>query len=212
MKPLLNEPKTSTFFLHATGKIALFLFIVLICYILRGIQIPEQFTFLPDPLPEGATDFQMQNRILLVLFLLCLHFFTGKRHQILFRISPLKRISTYFWILGLLLMVILLLHKPLTFHLLPFKFMDYIQLLIITCILVPIEEELFYRGILLLIPYRQLRYVMLIISSLLFAFTHSAAFSALLLGLVLGTLALRFRNLLVPILAHFLWNLFSLFF
>ncbi|WP_375336598.1 CPBP family glutamic-type intramembrane protease [Cytobacillus oceanisediminis] len=42
----------------------------------------------------------------------------------------------------------------------------------IVCIFVPFEEEFFYRFVLLLIPYRKLKYVMLIISSNLFFLIH----------------------------------------
>ncbi|WP_436371595.1 CPBP family intramembrane glutamic endopeptidase [Cytobacillus sp. BC1816] len=212
MKPELNKPSPSSSFLNIAGKTTLFILIVIIGYFLRGIKISEQFIFITDTLPEGSFSFQLQNRVLLMLFLIIVFFILGKKYNYLFSVSPLKKKVTYFWIFGVMALVILLMHQPLSFHLLPLQFDEYIQFLIIVCIIVPFEEEFFYRGMLLLIPYRKLQYVMLIISSLLFALIHSAVFSTLLLGLALGTLAIRFRNLWVPILAHSLWNAFSMFF
>lgn len=212
MKLQLIKPKPAKPSLNISGKIALFLLIVFIGYFLRGIKIPEQFIFITDTLPEGPFSFQLQNRVILMLFLITVFFIAGKKYKDLFSVSPLKKKGTYIWIIGVMSLVILLMHQPLSFHLLPLQFGEYIQFFMIVCIIVPIEEELFYRGLLLLIPYRKLQYVMLIISSLLFALIHSAGFSTLLLGLALGVLALRFRNLWVPILAHSLWNVFSMFF
>ncbi|RBP87624.1 CAAX prenyl protease-like protein [Cytobacillus firmus] len=212
MKPELNKPSSSSSFLNIAGKTTLFILIVIIGYFLRGIKISEQFIFITDTLPEGSFSFQLQNRVLLMLFLIIVFFILGKKYNYLFSVSPLKKKVTYFWIFGVMALVILLMHQPLSFHLLPLQFDEYIQFLIIVCIIVPFEEEFFYRGMLLLIPYRKLQYVMLIISSLMFALIHSAVFSTLLLGLALGTLAIRFRNLWVPILAHSLWNAFSMFF
>ncbi|MGD7024830.1 CPBP family glutamic-type intramembrane protease [Rossellomorea vietnamensis] len=41
------------------------------------------------------------------------------------------------------------------------------------CVLVPIGEEFLYRGLLLMVPSHRIRYVMLIISSIIFASIHS---------------------------------------
>ncbi|OCA81680.1 hypothetical protein A8F94_22750 [Bacillus sp. FJAT-27225] len=212
MKLQLNKPNPSTSIFNITGKIILFVLIVFIGYFLRGIKLPEQFIIITDTLPEGTFNSQLQNRIILILFLVIAFFLSGRKYQHLFSVSPLKKKETYFWIFGAMALVVLLLHQPFSFYLLPFRFEEYIQYVIITCIIVPIDEEFFYRGLLLLIPFRTLRYAMLFISSFLFAFIHSAVFSSLLLGLALGILALRFSNLLVPILAHSLWNVFSIFF
>lgn len=135
-----------------------------------------------------------------------------KKYFHFFSITPLKKKKTYYWIIGLLSTIILLQQQPLTFKILPLNGMEYVQLFFILCIVVPIEEELLYRGLLILVPSPKFRYVMLIIASLLFAFIHASFFSSLLLGLALGILSIRFRNILVPIVAHSLWNTYSIFF
>ncbi|ALC90747.1 hypothetical protein AM500_13835 [Bacillus sp. FJAT-18017] len=212
MKLQLNEPKPSTSLSNLAGKSGLFILIVLIGFLLRGIEFPEQFIFITDTLPEGSINYQLQNRLLLILFLVIVFFLTGKKYEYLFSMAPLKKKGTFFWIMGSLSFVILVLHEPLSFYLLPLGLLEYFQMFIIVCIIVPIEEEFLYRGLLLLVPYRKVRYPMLILSSLLFAFIHSDPFGALLVGLALGILAIRYRNLWVPILAHSLWNVFSMFF
>lgn len=97
---------------------------------------------------------------------------------------------------------------------LPFKVPElpplYLLLLLYrVCVLVPIGEEFLYRGLLLLVPSHKIRYIMLIVSSILFASIHSNPYEIIWLGLGLGILAIRFNTIWVPIVAHALWNLMA---
>ncbi|WP_407652074.1 CPBP family intramembrane glutamic endopeptidase [Aquibacillus koreensis] len=96
-----------------------------------------------------------------------------------------------------------------SFRLLPLSITQYLQFVFILSIIFPIQEELLYRGLLILIPSQRIKYLMLFISSLLFAFIHAEPTFQFFLGLGLGILAIRFNNILVPIFAHSLWNLFN---
>lgn len=191
----------------------LFLVIFFIGFLINGIVIPEQFIFIKSTLPEGILHSRLQNRLLLILYFVILLFLISRKEYYSFlNLSPLSKKISYLWIVGILAIVLLIQHKPFSFYLLPLDFFEYIQLIIIASIIVPINEELLYRGFLILVPPEKLRYLMLIISSVLFASIHSNFVGALILGLALGFLAIRFRNLLVPIAAHSLWNLFATFF
>ncbi|WP_445506481.1 lysostaphin resistance A-like protein [Niallia sp. 03190] len=83
------------------------------------------------------------------------------------------------------------------------------MLLFRVTVLVPIQEELLYRGLLILVPSKRIKYLMLIVSSILFAIIHSNPFQMVWLGL--GFLAIRFNNIWIPIIAHAIWNLLATF-
>ena len=79
-------------------------------------------------------------------------------------------------------------------------------------------EELFYRGILLhgLTHIGLPKLSALIISSIVFMVSHTfimvnfQSFYYLLMGLLFGILALRYNNILAPITAHGIWNVFAI--
>ncbi len=84
--------------------------------------------------------------------------------------------------------------------------------LIATIIVSPISEELIFRGVFL----NRLQLVLpttfaVLISSLLFASLHSfgSIFAAFVFGVCVAILYLKTENIFVPILAHFLNNLFA---
>ena len=81
-------------------------------------------------------------------------------------------------------------------------------------ILVPIFEELLFRAPLSIWANKLPSYlIVLLISSVLFGFTHPEyPLFAFILGIVFS-LVFRLTNSLIPaILTHFLWNVFSLFY
>ena len=100
----------------------------------------------------------------------------------------------------------------LTFYSSPLEFPYFILLLIRVVIIVPIEEEFVYRGLLLLIPYNKIKYLMLIVSSVIFALIHDDPYKIIWLSLGLGILGIRFNNIWIPIIAHSIWNLLASFF
>lgn len=84
--------------------------------------------------------------------------------------------------------------------------------LIATIIVSPISEELIFRGVFL----NRLQLIIpttfaVLISSLLFASLHSfgSIFAAFIFGVCVAILYLKTENIFVPILAHFLNNLFA---
>lgn len=84
--------------------------------------------------------------------------------------------------------------------------------LIATIIVSPISEELIFRGVFL----NRLQLALpttfaVLISSLLFASLHSfgSIFAAFIFGVCVAVLYLKTENIFVPILAHFLNNLFA---
>ena len=84
--------------------------------------------------------------------------------------------------------------------------------LIATIIISPISEELIFRGVFL----NRLKLIVpttfaVLISSLLFASLHGfgSIFSAFVFGICVAILYLKTENIFVPILAHFLNNLFA---
>lgn len=95
---------------------------------------------------------------------------------------------------------------------LPISVIDYLKVLLIVAIIVPIHEELIYRGLLLLVPYNKIKYIMLVFSSILFSVIHPSPIDTFWLSLAFGVLAIRFNSIVVPIVAHSIWNTFNIFF
>ncbi len=80
------------------------------------------------------------------------------------------------------------------------------------CLLIPMCEELLFRGILLEVA---TPWVALPLSSLLFALAHGLnlyAFGLFVFGFALGLLTLRTRSLLPAMVAHGVFNAISLIF
>jgi membrane protease YdiL (CAAX protease family) len=214
MEPVIREnPRLIKKITTLSVKSFLFVVIFTISFFLSAISFPESWTFISDSLPQGNMNFKLQNRLAVILFFFILLLFTKKKYLSYFSLEPFKRIVTYFWIIGLLT-VAFLINSEATFSVreLPLSGWQFIQLTMILCVITPIEEEFMYRGLLLLVPYKKWRYVMLTFSVLAFAFIHTNVMNAFWLGLILGILALRFRNILVPIFAHAVWNLFAAYF
>jgi membrane protease YdiL (CAAX protease family) len=87
-----------------------------------------------------------------------------------------------------------------------------IGVFVMTVVLSPIVEELIFRGVLL----NKLKLIVptlfaVLISSLLFGALHSfgSIFSAFIFAVCMAILYLKTENICVPILAHFLNNLFA---
>ena len=86
-------------------------------------------------------------------------------------------------------------------------------MVLISCIIAPVAEELLFRGILLKALSSHLpQSHALLWSALLFAVLHPISFFplVLILGLCLGLIYMRTKNLMAPIMAHMLWNVFTL--
>lgn len=197
-----------------TGMNAILILVIFfIGLFISGIQIPEQFVLIKSTISEEIYIAKLQNKLLVIMyFVILLVLIAKKEYYAICYLFPLKKKRTYLWIVGVLTTVVLIQHHPFSFHLLPLDFFEYMQLLIIITIITPIYEELMFRGLLILVPPKKFSYPMLIISSVVFASFHPNFWDALILGIALGILAIRFRNLLVPIIAHSLWNLFAIFY
>jgi membrane protease YdiL (CAAX protease family) len=208
-----TSSKISAIFKIGT-KTLLLMFLFLIAFLLENIVLPEQLIILEDTLPASNVIFKLQNRVLVIVFFLLLILITRKKYLYLFKLDPLKRKETYIWVMGILIFQFTMEGFNLagSFALFPFSFSEYLQLLIIVALIAPLEEELLYRGLLLLVPSQKIRYLMLIISAVAFALIHSIPINALWLGLGTGFLAIRFNNLLVPLIVHSLWNIFVTFY
>ena len=199
-------------------KTLLLMFLFLIAFLLESIVLPEQLIILEDTLPATNVIFKLQNRILVIVFFLLLILITKKKYLYLFKLDPLKRKETYLWIMGILIFKFMMINimegfnSIGSFALFPFSFSEYLQLLMIVALIVPLQEELLYRGLLLLVPSQKIKYLMLIISSVAFALIHPTPTTAFWLGLGNGVVAIRFNNLLVPLIVHSLWNIFVTFY
>jgi len=159
----------------------------------------------------------IKNSLVTILFFLLLLLTIGKKYTYLFKIEPLKSGVTYVWIIIALIAVYFMMYlftdvKGILYYSSPLKFSYFVLLLIRLVIIVPIEEEIVYRGLLLLVPYKKIKYLMLVVSSIIFALIHDDPLKIIWLALGLGILGIRFNNIWIPIIAHGLWNLFVSFF
>lgn len=196
-------------------KTILLITLALISFLLENLKLPK-FIFLKD-FPESLT-FKIENRIVVIGFFILLFLVCGKKYKHVFNITLLKDKKSYVWIFIVLLAVIILKQAsmgfPDSFGMIKTPQLHPVYLLILlfrVTVLVPIQEELLYRGLLILIPSKRINYLMLIFSSILFAFIHSDPFQMVWLGLGLGFLAIRFNNIWIPIIAHLIWNLLATF-
>lgn len=167
-------------------------------------------------IPTIVTD-SIVGTSLTLLNLIVIYKLFGKRYSYLFRVDPLKQLSTYAWIFGTLTLVVICLvlfteYTGIHNYSSNRSYVQFGFLFLQVVLLVPIVEELIFRGFLLLIPHPKLKYLMFVVSTLSFAMIHENPEVILWLSLGFGTLAIRFNNLWVPIIAHMLWNLFASFF
>lgn len=93
--------------------------------------------------------------------------------------------------------------------------LEWIALFVFVCILPAVCEEFVFRGIIINEYYKCGEIWAIIISSLLFAFVH-LSFTAFpiyfLAGILLGILAFMTKSVIYPLIAHFLYNVFTLIF
>jgi uncharacterized protein len=175
-------------------------------------KLPD-YVLLIQGIPR-ALMFKLENRILVLTFFIILLLIYGKKYKNVFTLAVLKDKKIYIWITITLLCVtffkqasvgfedtfgLIRLPQLSTFHL--------FFLILNVCLIVPIQEELLYRGLLIIVPFKRWKVVMFIFSSITFALLHTYPLQIIWLGLGLGVLALRFNNIWVPIIAHSLWNL-----
>ncbi|WP_136035738.1 CPBP family intramembrane glutamic endopeptidase [Bacillus salacetis] len=203
----MKNSGTKTFLLKTLQLMGLYL----LAFLLESVIIP-QLTFIQDSLPEFTGRHKVQNRIIVILFLLTLLLTIGKKYYYLFSTEPLKAKESYVWTSATIIAIYIIMQSTgfitiAEIRLFPLDPGDYLQLLFIVVILVPIQEEFLYRGLLLLVPDHKVKYLMLIVSSILFALLHHDPFAFFWMGMGYGILAIRFKNIWVPILAHALWNL-----
>jgi uncharacterized protein len=188
-----------------------FIVIFIIAFLLESVVIP-QFLFIEDDLPEVTGLHKVQNRLAVIFFLLLLLFVFRKKYKSIFAVDLVKSKESYIWITATLFAFYIIMqmisgfNHVAEFRLFPLSSSDYIQLLLIVVLLVPIQEEFLYRGLLLLVPDRKFKSIMLLVSSVLFGLLHDHPFEFFWMGLGLGILALRFNTIWIPIIAHALWN------
>ncbi len=157
--------------------------------------------------------FKFENRILVILFLLILLITIGKKYIYLLNTEPIKKMESYVWIIITLFVIYIMMgFENIEFRLFSLGFSYYVLQLVGVVILVPIQEEFLYRGFLLLVPNQKIKYLMLIISSIIFALLHDNPMQFFWMGLGFGILAIRFNNIWIPIITHAIWNLVASFF
>ncbi|MFI8685929.1 lysostaphin resistance A-like protein [Rossellomorea sp. NPDC077527] len=193
-------------------KTFMFLTIFLIAFLLESTKLPDYFYFIQG-IPR-ALMFKLENRLLVLIFFMILILIYRKKYEKVFSLDILKDKKMYVWITVTLVCVTFLKQTSIgfedTFGLIRLPQLSTLHLfflLLNVCLIVPIQEEILYRGLLILVPSNRLRVVMLIISSITFALLHTDPLQIIWLGVGLGVLAIRFNNIWVPIIAHSLWNL-----
>lgn len=196
-------------------KTFLFFLVFLLTFYISNVEIP-QLPFLKGIYPKFVV-LNIENSLLTILFLSILLMTIGKKYTYLFNVEPLKKEKTYIWIFATIVMIYVMMVlftdvSGLIFYSSPLEFSYFILLLIRVVIIVPIEEEFVYRGLLLLIPSNKIKYLMLIVSSIIFALVHDDPYKLIWLSLGLGILGIRFNNIWIPIIAHSIWNLLASFF
>ncbi|WGG44740.1 CPBP family intramembrane metalloprotease [Rossellomorea sp. DA94] len=193
-------------------KAILFLTIFVTAFVLETAKLPDVFYFIqgiPRPLV-----FKLENRFLVLIFFMFMILLFGKKYIHVFSLDVLKEKKMYMWITITLICVTFLKQTIIgfedTFGLIRLPQLTTLHLfflLLNVCLIVPIQEELLYRGLLIIVPSKRWKLVMFFFSSITFAFLHTYPLQIIWLGLGLGVLALRFNNIWVPIIAHSLWNL-----
>ena len=138
--------------------------------------------------------------------------------------EPLKKGSTYlFMLLGIgliygaqiLVFTVFELETPTNqnqlFGVTPenFSVLKYIAVFVVAALITPIKEELLFRGFVL--RFFEAKYAKawlgLLISSAVFGLMHlDYPIAGVTMGLVFGALYLKTNSLVVPIVAHFIWN------
>ncbi|MGW6301662.1 CPBP family glutamic-type intramembrane protease [Peribacillus butanolivorans] len=206
---------------NTLGKQFFNLFIIvvlsLLIMILLGLDYPDKYIIIDHTIPGIIPKKFYQHYLVLIFVFFIFIFLSKKKYLSLFSLKPLKNKEPYYWIAVIFIfeIIIISLSSKTTIHfrLFPITFWEYFQLIIITSVIAPIAEELFLRGLLLFGPDKKFRTSMLVFSSLLFAFTHEKPeISHLVTGFGCGLLALRFRNMILPIIYHSVSNLLVSFF
>ncbi len=101
-------------------------------------------------------------------------------------------------------------------YILSFRSPGYVALnILLICILPAIGEELFFRGVIqkIFVHWTKKNWIAILITAIIFSAIHFQFLTFLprfFMGIMLGYLFVWSRNLLIPIIAHFLHNLFSI--
>ncbi|KOS61635.1 CPBP family intramembrane metalloprotease [Lysinibacillus agricola] len=216
MRELLNSEKSRNMkkLLNFIYKTLLLVILYFMSFIIANIEMPR-FDFLNNINPAWVV-IDIENDFLVIIFFVLLLKTIGKKYIYLFSIEPLKNNKSYVWIVLSLFATYLIIEmvsgSNFQLRIFTMDFLSYLVLLLRVLIIVPIAEEFMYRGLLVLIPSKRIKYLMLLVSSIVFALFHDDPTLIIWLGLSLGILAIRFNNIWIPIIAHALWNLFVSFF
>lgn len=183
-----------------------------------------------DPTNSLENDFMSMTYLMLYLdtlgFIIAFMLFKSVRRFTLENMSfePLKKGMTYVWILiglGLILgaqylvFSVLKLETPSNQNQLfgltseNFTTLKFIAVFVVTALLTPIKEEFLFRGFLL--RFFEAKYAKawlgLFISSTVFGLMHlEYPLAGVTMGLVFGALYLKTKSVMVPIVAHIIWN------
>lgn len=101
-------------------------------------------------------------------------------------------------------------------YILSFRSPGYVALnIVLVCLFPAIGEELFFRGVIqkIFLFWTKKNWVAILITAIIFSAIHFQFLTFLprfFMGIMLGYLFVWSRNLLIPIIAHFLHNLFSI--
>ncbi|MDX8344944.1 CPBP family intramembrane glutamic endopeptidase [Rossellomorea sp. YZS02] len=193
-------------------KTVMLLTIFFIAFGLENVKLPDDVYFIQG-IPRTLM-FKLENRLFVLTFFIILLLIYRRKYHHVFSLDVLKDRKMYVWVIITLMCVTFLKQASIgfedTFGLIRLPQLSTFHLfflLLNVCLIVPIQEELLYRGLLIIVPSKRWKVVMLISSSITFALLHTYPLQIIWLGLGLGVLALRFNNLWVPIIAHSLWNL-----
>ncbi|WP_226673515.1 CPBP family intramembrane glutamic endopeptidase [Rossellomorea aquimaris] len=193
-------------------KTVLFLTIFFIAFGLENVKLPDDVYFIQG-IPRTLM-FKLENRLLVLTFFIILLLIYRKKYHHVFSLDVLKDRKMYVWVIITLMCVTFLKQASIgfedTFGLIRLPQLSTFHLfflLLNVCLIVPIQEELLYRGLLIIVPSKRWKVVMFVLSTVTFALLHTYPLQIIWLGLGLGVLALRFNNLWIPIIAHSLWNL-----
>lgn len=217
MGELLNSEKSRNIkrLLNFIYKTLLLVILYFIAFIIANIEIPR-FAFFNNINPAWIVTDIENDFLVIIFFFLLLKTKIGRRYIHLLSVAPLRNKKSYVWIFLSLFTTYLIIEmvsgSNFQFRVFSLDFLSYLILLIRVLVIVPIAEEFMYRGLLVLVPSKRIKFLMLLVSSIVFASFHDDPTLIIWLGLSLGILAIRFNNIWIPIIAHALWNLFVTFF
>ncbi|PQD93899.1 hypothetical protein CYL18_17220 [Pradoshia eiseniae] len=169
-------------------------------------------------------EFTLTWRTIAFILAALLVFIFPKTRAKLFDFGVLKRLNTYLVIVLALLFIFIsnlfIINRDIstTHNLYPRTVMldtyELVLFIVSMTILVPIFEELLFRAPLAIWVNKFPSYLIsLLISSVLFSFTHpSYLFFGFILGIAFGLVFRLTKSLIPAILTHIMWNIFTLFY